>query len=203
MYDNLDHQLRAKEQFRQFSLRVVPGVTNVALLPGPQILAVNSTSSEVSTKEIALLPEQHTVVVNRLSGGITLVDWRNGRFLAHHSLNDDQLPAVLYLLEEWPSYVPYEKMLHRYGNELTVQQIEDIERIKVSGYAGETEEEKALDQQARERIAPLMNPLHTILASCNLCLPEFGIKIAAVMDCGPILMKTTNKQAIMAPQNVN
>jgi len=203
MYNNFDHQLGGKEQFRQFSLRVVPGATNIALLPGPQILAINTTSSEMYTKESALLPEQHSVVVNQRSGGITLVDWRNGRFLAYHNLSDDQLPAILYLLEEWPSYVSYEKMLRRYGNELTDQQLEDLERVKESGYAGETEEEKVLDKQARERIAPLMNPLRTLLASCNLCLREFGIKIAAVMDCGPILMKTANKQAIMPPQNVN
>jgi len=75
----------------------------------------------------------------------------------HYSLSNNQLPAVLYLLEEWPSYVPYEKMLHRYGVDLTDQQLEDLERVKASGYAGETEEEKARDQQARERIAPLMN----------------------------------------------
>ena len=204
MHDNLDSQPQTKGRFRHFSLRVVAGSSDTTLLPGPHILAVNTTANTTAIQEVALLPEQQTLVVDQILGGITLVDWRSGRFLAHTNVSDQQLPVILYLLEEWPSYIPFEKVLHRCGLELTAQQLEDIERIKVAGYAGESDEEKALDKEARQRIVPFMKPIRTLLAGCNPHLREFGIIVAEVLDCGPLLMKAANKKPTIVPaQNVN
>ncbi len=178
MYNSVDRRLRAAVQFRQFSLRVVREATN-----------------ETSMPDVHLLPEHHALVVNGVSSCVTLVDWQRGKFLAHCSFRDDELPLVILLLEGWPSYVPYEQFFPLLDIELTEQLQRDLERLKTSRQDGESEYEKALNEEARLRIQPVLHPIRMMLAGCRSILHEFGLTIVAVKDCGPLLTRYTPLKA--------
>lgn len=190
MSQSIDQQMRAERQFRQFALRIaIPTTLTEKPLPGAHTVGANTeTQSVTRPRDISLLPEHHTLVVNLLTGGVTLVNWQSGRFLAHTTFDDDQLPILLTLLEQWPSYVPIEKFFPLVGIAPIEQLLDDLERVRVSGYKGETEHEHTLDLLARERIQPVLQPLRSLIASCiptlNTC---FGITIASILDTGPIL----------------
>ncbi len=203
MSQSIDQQMRAERQFRQFALRIaIPTVPNEHTIGNTHVVSANTDTQKVrKPRDISLLPEHHTLVVNLLAGGVTLVNWQSGRFLAHCSFDDDQLPILLTLLEQWPSYVPIEHFFPLVHVTPTEQLLDDLERVRISGYKGETEHEHALDLLARERVQPVLQPLRTLIASCiptlNTC---FGITITSILDTGPILtrysqMKPTEKQS--------
>lgn len=201
MSQNPDQHTSTKRQFRQFALRIALPTTPTEK-PLQEARAVSAETPNVpKPRDISLLPEHHTLVVNLVASGVTLVNWQSGCFLAHTTFNEDQLLILLTLLEQWPSYVPIEKFFPLVGITPTEQLIDDLERVRVSGYKGETEHEHALDLLARERLEPVLQPLRTLISSCKPALNTcFGITITSILDTGPILtrysqMKPTEKQS--------
>jgi hypothetical protein len=165
-----ERQWKASERFKQFSLRV--------------------------NQDFYLLPERHSLVVDSLLSTILLVDWRNEQVLGNcEVMDDEQFALVLTLLEQWPSYVPYERLLRQLGILLQAQDIEDLERLRVSGRADESEEELAQDEQAGARLQPILQTLRDLLHDCKPYLHEFGIDIGAVMDYGPVLTRYVEAKA--------
>ena len=203
MKNNGDRQRGAAEQFLQFPLRVegsrtLSGSSSV----GPRILSVNKTTNTTSTKDSNILPEHHTLVVDTASGSVTLVDWQSGRFLAQSRLSEEQLPFLILLLESWPFYVPYEKFFPLLNIEMTGQLQRDLDRVKRSGQEGQSEHEEVLDAEARKRIQPIVQPIRTLLSSCRPNLQAFGLTIAAIMDCGPILLRHAPLQNVLKDQEI-
>lgn len=144
----------------------------------------------LQSKHLSLLPERQSLMVDRLTGTLTLVDWQQEQFLdSCDDLSDEQFSLLLTLLEQWPSYVPYEKLLGQLGIQLTVQDIDDLERIRVSERADESEEEQRQDEQARARLQPALRTLRDLLRDCKPCLWDLCLDVVAVMDCGPLLMR--------------
>lgn len=159
----------AAERFRTFSLRATP--------------------------DVFVLPEKHSLVVDRLTGTLTLVNWQQEQFLALcDELSDEQFSLVLALLERWPSYVPYEQLLQHIGIQPSHQDLDDLERVRVSGRANESEEEQAQDAEARARIRPLLQTLRDLLGSSRAYLHPLGIDITAVLDYGPVLTRYVQRR---------
>ena len=160
----LDQPWEASERFKKFSLRESP--------------------------DRYVLPERHDLVADRLTGQLWLVNWQLEQLIdCCDELLDEQFSLVLLLLERWPSFVPYEHLLRQIGIEPTGQDLADLERIRASRRAGESEEEQVLTQQARTRIEPLLQTLRDLLASSRACLNILGIEIAAVLDTGMLITR--------------
>lgn len=160
----MEQQWAASERFKQFSLRVSP--------------------------VFSLLPPRHSLVVDRLLSTMLLIDWQNEQVVGNcEGMDDEQFALVMALLEQWPSYIPYERLLQQLGIELTEQQIEDLEQLRTSGRANEPEEERRKDEQARARLQPVLRTLRDLLHGCKIYLNDYGIDIAAVADYGPLLVR--------------
>src|SRR5260370_7192749 len=79
----------------------------------------------------SVLPERYGLIFDRLTGTLTLVNWKQEQFIdVCSSLSEEQIALVLYLLEMWPDRAPYEEMLSRVGIEPTRQQRKDFARIR-------------------------------------------------------------------------
>ncbi len=119
-----------------------------------------------------------------------LIDWQNEQVVGNCEVMDDEpFALVLTLLEQWPSYTPYERLLQQLGITLTDQQIDDLEQLRTSGKANESEEERRQDEQARARLQPVLQTLRDLLHACKVYLNDYGIDIAAVADYGPLLVR--------------
>ncbi len=140
--------------------------------------------------DVYVLPEQHSLVADELTGQLWLVNWQAQHFLAVcDGLSDEQFSLVLLLLEQWPSYVPYEHLLRHIGIEPSRQDLDDLECVRVSGRANESEEKQAQEAAARARIEPLLRTLRELLGDCRACLQPLGIAITAVLDYGLLLTR--------------
>jgi hypothetical protein len=132
----------------------------------------------------SVLPERYGLVFDRLTGTLTLVNWKQEQFIdVCSSLNEEQIALILYLLEMWPDRAPYEEMLSQVGIEPTSQQREDFARIR-QGIAGE----QAMYEQARERVEPLFQALWDRVSGCKDCLNNVGIDIVALMNYGWLIV---------------
>ncbi len=144
----------------------------------------------LQSQHLSLLPERQSLMADRLTGTLTLVDWQQEQFLdSCDDLSDEQFSLLLTLLEQWPSYVSYAKLLEQIGIQLTAQEVEDLERVRESERADESEEERIQDEQARARLQPILRTLRDLLGDCKPCLRDLWIDVVAVMDCGPILVQ--------------
>jgi hypothetical protein len=169
----MEQQWEAGERFKQFSLRVAPA--------------------------FSLLPPRHSLVVDRLLSTMLLIDWQNEQVVGNcEVMDDEQFALVLTLLEQWPSYVPYERLLQQLGIVLTSQQIEDLEHLRTSRRACGSEEERRQDEQARMRIRPVLQTLRDLLHNCKIYLQDFGLDIGAVADYGPLLIRYVEARAPQA-----
>ena len=150
----------------------------------------------LSKKGWFVLPERHSLVVDRVAGTLTLIDWQHERIVAVcEDLDDEQFSLLLSLLERWPSYISYEELLRQLGIEPTSQDLADLERVRWSGRMSRSRE-RAMEQ-ARARLQPTLQTLRDLLGACKLCLRSLGIDIVAVLDYGPILIPYADA---MAPQ---
>ena len=132
----------------------------------------------------SVLPERYGLVFDRLTGTLTLVNWKEEHFIdVCSSLNEEQIALILYLLEMWPDRAPYEEMLSQVGMEPTSQQRENFARIR-QGIAGE----QATYEQVRERVEPLLQALWERVLGCKDCLNNLGIDIVALMNYGWLIV---------------
>lgn len=122
--------------------------------------------------DIRLLPDEHELVLNRVACQCTLVDWERRHFVAEASFSEEEYRVMQTLLEAWPSYVPYERVLQvLHPQELPhhlVQQVETARRT--------------------ETMETLLLPVRTLLSGCQERMNRFGIKIVAVYEHGYLLI---------------
>lgn len=113
----------------------------------------------------ALLPPEHELVMNKVSGKVTLVDWERRRFVSDSSFTDEELPLILTLLNDWPSYVPYEKMLILTSDETPEQIAQRVEEAHTTN-----------------TLATILTPVRSLLTACNEHMHLFSIDIAAFYE---------------------
>src|SRR5690348_8607071 len=69
-----------------------------------------------------LLAEEHQLVVNLMTGHVTLVDWKEQLFQAQCSFSGLELPLIRQLYEDWPEITPYEDCIaHLFSSILAAQ----------------------------------------------------------------------------------
>src|SRR5713101_2147208 len=99
----------------------------------------------------SVLAEGHSLVVDRLTGTLLLVNWQAEQIIEIcNELNDEQFSLVLMLLENWPSFVLYEHLLSHIGIEPSQEAHEDFEWVRM-GMTGD-EAVQAACERARVRI---------------------------------------------------
>lgn len=146
---------------------------------------------------LSLLPEHASLVVDTLTGTITLVNWQEAQFLDVIEFGDDEQFALVFtLLKRWPSYVPYERLLRQLGIPLTDQVLADLERLHTSGWANEPEGEQAQDQLAHERLHPALQTLRDLVEECRPSLQGLGLDVVVVEGYGPLLVPLNGTQPV-------
>src|SRR6266702_2793515 len=125
---------------------------------------------------IRVLPEQHSLVVDRSGGAMTLVDWQSQHFLEQIGFTDQELALLTILMEHWPSYVQYDKLLS-----LVVENSEVVQRAQTIEDARDGNDQVALDAA----IAPLSN----ILMHCQDRLHRLGLEIGTIKHYGYRIMR--------------
>jgi hypothetical protein len=128
---------------------------------------------------VTLLPEQHAIVLNTLSGLTVLIDWERHKVKAECHFDDLELPLIRLLLDDWPSYTPYEKCFPLLFSDTVAQQMRSC----------------LLDAQERNDKAMLneiLGPLRTVLLRCQDRLGLFDLRIAALYQQGYRLVRASS-----------
>jgi len=149
-----------------------------------------------------LLPLRQSLVVDRVTGVLTVVDWQSERFTSIcDDLDDEQFSLVITLLRRWPSYVSYEQLLEQLGIQLSAQDLADLERVRESKQTRTSRRESRATERARARLQPVLQTLRDLLSGSRACLNFLGIDIAAVLDYGPLLVQYVEARAPQAEQS--
>ncbi len=128
--------------------------------------------------EHTLHPHEHEIVVNIYTGHAMLIDWEQRQVRADVTFLPHQLPLMLTLLDKWPSYVEYEKLIP-----LLIRNPQLAEQIMQCI-------EIARQQEPAERTTMLnvmLAPLRDTLQACHERLRSFGIAIVPVYENGYLL----------------
>ena len=122
--------------------------------------------------DIRLLPDEQELVMNPTTGQFTLVDWEHWYFLAEASFTLEECRVMQILLEAWPHYVPYERVLQvLHPHELPHHLVQQVETARHEG-----------------TMDALLLPVRTLLLGCQERMNRFGIKIVAVYEHGYLLI---------------
>ena len=122
--------------------------------------------------DIRLLPDEQELVMNPTTGQFTLVDWEQWRFIAEASFTLEECRVMQTLLEGWPQYVPYERVLQVLHPQELPHHI--VQQVETAGREGTME--------------TLLLPVRTLLLACQERMNRFGIKIVAVYEHGYLLI---------------
>jgi hypothetical protein len=127
----------------------------------------------LDTGTIRLVPKKCEVVLNTTSGLALLLNWAERRVLAETEVNGMALPVLKKLLDDWPSYVEYDKLLSALfaQNETLVTQF--LTCI-----------EQARENQDDTLLAVALQPLRDVLIDCKMDVRLLGIDITAVVGYG-------------------
>jgi hypothetical protein len=120
-----------------------------------------------------LVPEKCEVVLNTNSGLVLLINWEEHRILAETEVNGAVLPILKKLLDDWPSYVEYDRLiriLFAQNETLATQFILCIEDAR------ETQNSTLLDVA--------LQPLRDVLIDCKTEMRWLGIDVTAVIGYG-------------------
>lgn len=122
--------------------------------------------------DIRLLPDEHELVLNHSRGQILLVNWERRRFVAEASFTREEGRVLATLLEAWPHYVPYERVLQvLHPQQLPHHIVQQVETARREG-----------------TMDALLLPVRTLLLACQERMNRFGIKIVAVYEHGYLLI---------------
>jgi hypothetical protein len=121
---------------------------------------------------VALLPDEHDLVVNVQSGHFVLINWHvryvvtDGQFTP----SSGELSLMLTLLNDWPSFVPNRKLLQAMMEPSTEENTAIF---------------NASDKQHK------LDALHRLVNSCNEQLRACGLEIQSVNNHGYKLSRYT------------
>jgi hypothetical protein len=130
-------------------------------------------------RDITLLPDEHEVVVNTLSGLTLLIDWERRRVKAECQFDDLELPLIRLLLDDWPSYTPYEKLFPLLFSETVAQQ---MRACLVD----------AVERNDKAMLNEILGPLRTVLHRCQDRLGLLDLRIAALYQHGYRLVRASS-----------
>ncbi len=111
---------------------------------------------------IALLPDEHEIVVNVETGYFLLVNWDVRHIVADGVFSEVELPMMLTLLHSWPSYIQNEKLLQA----ITGRSAQEIAALLDSDHHAALE------------------PLHHLIDGCRVPFRAVGIEIQNINGQG-------------------
>ena len=130
---------------------------------------------------VRVLPEQHSVVINQACGVIILVDWQRQHFLEQIGFTDQELILLMTLMNHWPSYVEYDKLLS-----LVVENSEVGPRAQAIEDARDGNDQGALDAAVA--------PLSTVLIPCQDRLRRLGLEIGTIERYGYRIVRASTME---------
>ncbi|HLI87725.1 MAG TPA: hypothetical protein VKV37_03475 [Ktedonobacteraceae bacterium] len=123
---------------------------------------------DVST--IALLPDEHEVVINPKNGLALLVDWGMREIRADSQFEREACRIVMQLLHDWPSFVRYEKLVALISDEPPAGIVERIEAARFT-----------------DTLEPVIAPLVAILDKSKPALARLGLLAYPMPEQGYLL----------------
>lgn len=130
-------------------------------------------------RDVTLLPDEHEIVLNTLSGLTLLIDWENRRVKAECRFDDMELPLIRQLLDDWPSYTPYEKLFPLLFSDPIAQQMRTCLL-------------EAVDRNDKAMLTSIVGPLRTVLLRSQDRLGLFDLRIAALYQHGYRLIRASS-----------
>lgn len=130
---------------------------------------------------IRVLPQQHSLVVNHACGAVILVDWQSQHFLEQIGFTSQELELLTILMDHWPSYVQYEKLLP-----LVVESHEVGQRAQAIEYARYGNDQGALDAA--------VGPLCSVLMPCQDRLHRLGLEIGTIEHYGYRIVRSSTME---------
>ena len=125
----------------------------------------------LDVREIALLPDEHEIVVNPKNGLALLIDWDLREVRADCQFEPQACKVIMKLLNDWPRYVPYEKLLPLIESEPYAEIAERIEAARLT-----------------DTLEPVIAPLVAILDQSKAALAHLGLAIYPMLEHGYLLI---------------
>jgi hypothetical protein len=125
----------------------------------------------LDVRELALLPDEHEVVLNPKNGLALLIDWDMREVRADTHFEPQACKVMMKLLSDWPSFVPYSKLLPLISPEPVPVIAERIEAAR-----------------ATDTLEQVIAPLLAILESCKPALARLGVAVFPMPEQGYLLI---------------
>ncbi len=137
-------------------------MTSNSIIPLPAGKQFRGFSLDIEATDIALLADEHEIVVNVETGRFLLVNWDVRHVVADGVLSEAELPMMIALLNAWPSYIQNEKLLQA----ITGRSAEEIIILLDNNHNAALE------------------PLHRLIEGCRAPFRAIGIEIQNVSGLG-------------------
>jgi hypothetical protein len=129
----------------------------------------------LDVREIALLPDEHEVVLNPRNGLALLIDWEMREVRADSHFEPQAIPVIMKLLNDWPAFVPYSKLFPLISPEPVPVIVERIETAR---------EKDTLEQ--------VIAPLVAILEQAKPALARLGLVAYPMPEQGYLLISKSD-----------
>jgi hypothetical protein len=132
-------------------------------------------SLKISQADLALLADEHEIILNLESGHYTILNWDVRYLVADGFFSQEELRFISLLLERWPSFVP---------NDLLLQVVIQQDQAQITQFL-DTQHDQALGL------------LHTLAGSCRHQLRPYGIEIEDIDGYGYKLSCLVGKEEML------
>jgi hypothetical protein len=129
----------------------------------------------LDVREIALIPDEHEIAINPRNGLALLVDWDLREVRADCRFEQEACKVIMKLLNDWPAFVPYEKLLPLISDEAPAQ---IAERIEAARFADTVEQ--------------VIAPLVAILEQSKPALARLGLVAYPMPEQGYLLISKSD-----------
>jgi hypothetical protein len=129
----------------------------------------------LDVRELALLPDEHEVVLNPKNGLALLIDWDMREVRADTHFEPQACKVMMKLLSDWPSFVPYSKLFPLISPEPVPVIVERIETAR---------EKDTLEQ--------VIAPLVAILEQAKPALSRLGLVAYPMPEQGYLLISKSD-----------
>jgi hypothetical protein len=129
----------------------------------------------LDVREIALLPDEHEIVINPKNGLALLIDWDMREVRADTHFEPQACKVIMKLLNDWPAFVPYSKLLPLISPAPVPVIIERIEAAR-----------------EKDTIEQVIAPLVAILEQCKPALARLGLVAYPMPEQGYLLISKSD-----------
>jgi hypothetical protein len=129
----------------------------------------------LDVRTFAILPDEHEIVVNPKNGLALLIDWDMREVRADCRFELEAIRVIMKLLSDWPSFVPYSKLLPLISPEPVPVIVERIEAAR-----------------KKDTLEQVIAPLVAILEKCKPALSRLGLVAYPMPEQGYLLISASD-----------